>query len=188
VGTTASGRRRSGHVGTIWCRVGRKLPWGGNEFVLVGSERGPTGGALGRWRSSTTSDRKEGTANDRSVRPAIRSSSSGWGLHLLSWVGSSPSLRPEVAQPSPQLGSVRLTGADPSSVLGLAHSPFAPALGSASTERDRHASSRTLATCEPALRRSPAVSELASHEVPGCGHASAPFRSRLGPTSACSPA
>ena len=36
-------------------------------------------------------DRKEGTANDRSGRPAIRSSSSGWGLHLLSWVGSSPS-------------------------------------------------------------------------------------------------
>lgn len=85
-------------------------------------------------------------------------------------------------------GSVRLTGADPSSVLASLTHPShrlraPPRLSGIGTPRLGPSPLANLA-----LRRSPAVSELASHEVPGCGHASAPFRSRLGPTSACSPA
>jgi len=64
-------------------------------------------------------------------------------------------------------GSVRLSGDDPSSAVGLAHSPLAPASASDSPERLWHALSRTLAACDLAPRRSPAVSERASMRCPG---------------------
>jgi hypothetical protein len=64
-------------------------------------------------------------------------------------------------------GSVRLAGDDPSSAVGLAHSPLEPASASDSPQRFRHASPRTLAARDLALRRSPAVSERASMRCPG---------------------
>jgi hypothetical protein len=51
------------------------------------------------------------------------SSSSGWGLHLLSWVGAATPPTGGGPTGSAMSGSVRLAGDDPSSAVGLAHSP-----------------------------------------------------------------
>jgi hypothetical protein len=51
-------------------------------------------------RATWARDRKEGTADHRSGDRRFDSSSSGWGLHLLSWVGAAPPPT-EVAQPDP---------------------------------------------------------------------------------------
>jgi hypothetical protein len=112
------------------------------------------------------------------------SSRSGWGLHLLSCVGSSPSSDGGGPPGSAMSGSVRLSGDDPSSAVGLAHSPLAPASAS-----DSRAASARLASDPRRLRPgAQAVScclRARLHEVPGCSYASAPSRSWLGPTSAC---
>jgi hypothetical protein len=81
-------------------------------------------------------------------------------------------LRSEVAQPAPlcrdRCGSRAPTRLQcwVSLALALTRVRFLPPCGIDTT------SARTLAARDLALGRSPAVSERASHEVPGCGHAS----------------
>jgi hypothetical protein len=57
-------------------------------------------------------------------------------------------------------------------LLGFARVTLRLGSGSTSPRRDRRAAAGTLAVRVLALRRSPCVSERASSEVPGCGHAS----------------
>jgi hypothetical protein len=110
----------------------------------------------------------------RVERPVIVLLCARFGFHLLSSSGTCP-FRPEVALPSPlrrrRCGS---TGVDPSSAARPRSRD--PRTGLAPPRLGEIAAPRlvTLATRVLALRRSPCVSERASSEVPGCGHASCP--------------
>ena len=93
----------------------------------------------------------------------------------------------QVALPAP-LGRRRCgsTGADRLRLLGLARVTLMPTFGPAGLGEIATPRPVTLATRVSALGRSPCVSERASFEVPGCGHASCCSACGSVPASACS--
>jgi hypothetical protein len=95
-----------------------------------------------------------------------------FGLHLLASSGTCP-FRPEVALPAPlrrrRCGS---TGRRRSSAARPDARDLVPASGSARLGEIAAPRPMTLTVRVLALRRPPCISERASSEVPGCGHAS----------------
>jgi len=121
--------------------------------------------------ASRAAGRRHGEAPVK--RPAIVLLCARFGLlHLLASSGTCP-FRPEMALPAPlrrrRCGS---TGADRLQLLGLARVTLVPASAPLASARSPPPGLVTLATRVLALQRSPCVSERASSEVPGCGHAS----------------